>query len=386
MYNIRALTDGNGAVVERYLYTAYGEVTIFDANAQVITESAVGNPYMFQGRRLDAETGLYYFRNRMMSPELGRFVSRDPLGYVDGYNLYEYGGGNPLKRLDPMGLDYIDVCESSKRVFWVTQRRRRFWRDVDDWRVPVGRLQDGYVVLDEQWDTQLIKLSDLEELTRRRYYGDYDDRRALTAINIALRTRQGVPSVWRAGAGGFYEGATGGAHIVSNTLTFGVSDRMGMTNAGYYVSQGGVYRSSQIAANIGALSLGAATGAWAGQANVVGRAVVMGRGAATTAAATAKTAGIAAAYKGAKYAHEVKVGAQKGAQKIEAGYQTTSVRVGRAQQTLQTGRLGSAAGGFFEGLVTPAGGPGVFSSEYPVYQFLGGLAGGYAAQELEDRY
>ncbi len=63
------------------------------------------------------------------------------------------------------------------------------------------------------------------------------------------------------------------------------------------------------------LSLGAATGAWAGQANVVGRAVVMGRGAATTAAATAKTAGIAAAYKGAKYAHEVKSGAQKGVQK-----------------------------------------------------------------------
>jgi len=45
------------------------------------------------------------------------------------------------------------------------------------------------------------KLNDLEGLTRRRYYGDYNDRNALTAINIALRTRQEVPSVWRAAVG-----------------------------------------------------------------------------------------------------------------------------------------------------------------------------------------
>jgi len=84
LYNVRALTDESGAVAERYRYSAYGKVTILDPNDQEINESTVGNVYMFQGRRLDAETGLYYYRNRMMSAELGRFLQRDPLGYVDG--------------------------------------------------------------------------------------------------------------------------------------------------------------------------------------------------------------------------------------------------------------------------------------------------------------
>ena len=106
LYNVRALTDENGAVVERYRYSAYGEVTVLDPNDQELSESAVGNVYMFQGRRLDPETGLYYYRNRMMSAGLGRFLQRDPLGYVDGYNLYEYVGGHAVNAVDPMGLSF----------------------------------------------------------------------------------------------------------------------------------------------------------------------------------------------------------------------------------------------------------------------------------------
>jgi len=42
--------------------------------------SLTGNPYLFQGRRLDEESGLYYFRNRQYDPVHGRFLSRDPAG------------------------------------------------------------------------------------------------------------------------------------------------------------------------------------------------------------------------------------------------------------------------------------------------------------------
>ncbi len=117
LYNVRALTDEQGAVVERYRYSAYGEVTILDAGDQEIPASTVGNVYMFQGRRLDPETGLYYYRNRMMSAELGRFLQRDPLGYVDGWNLYEFV---TIVYLDPTGL---------KRFYVVGERIEEEHRD-----------------------------------------------------------------------------------------------------------------------------------------------------------------------------------------------------------------------------------------------------------------
>ena len=62
--------------------------------------------YGFQGRRLDSETnGLMYFRNRYYNPKLGRFLQRDPKGYIDSYGLYESFSGNPYGYNDSMGTD-----------------------------------------------------------------------------------------------------------------------------------------------------------------------------------------------------------------------------------------------------------------------------------------
>jgi RHS repeat-associated protein len=86
--SITEITDSAGDLVERYSYDIYGQVTIYDAADNVLTTSGIGNPYLYTGRRLDAESGNYYFRARVYSPELGRFLQMDPLGYVDGQNLY----------------------------------------------------------------------------------------------------------------------------------------------------------------------------------------------------------------------------------------------------------------------------------------------------------
>jgi RHS repeat-associated protein len=58
----------------------------------------------FQGQPYDPETGLYYFRNRYYDPELGRFLTADPLGYVDGPSLYAFAGNDPVNGRDPLGL------------------------------------------------------------------------------------------------------------------------------------------------------------------------------------------------------------------------------------------------------------------------------------------
>ncbi|MGH7125684.1 MAG: RHS repeat-associated core domain-containing protein, partial [Stellaceae bacterium] len=48
--------------------------------------------------------GLYYYRARMYSPALGRFMQPDPIGYRGGANLYAYVGNDPLNQLDSFGL------------------------------------------------------------------------------------------------------------------------------------------------------------------------------------------------------------------------------------------------------------------------------------------
>ncbi|MCH8342427.1 MAG: RHS repeat-associated core domain-containing protein [Planctomycetes bacterium] len=69
--------------------------------------SDVGNRKGYAGYELDdAIAGnyrLYHVRNRVLNSDLGRWLTRDPLGYVDGANLYEYVGSNPLGAVDPMG-------------------------------------------------------------------------------------------------------------------------------------------------------------------------------------------------------------------------------------------------------------------------------------------
>jgi len=117
---ITALTDTRGIVVERYVYDAYGTVQILDANGNALQRSSAGNPYLFAGRRLDPETGLYYFRTRYLNPKTGRFIQRDTLGlWVDPANLgnaYTYVGNSPSNKLDPLGLKAVRTGSTSPGV------------------------------------------------------------------------------------------------------------------------------------------------------------------------------------------------------------------------------------------------------------------------------
>jgi RHS repeat-associated protein len=58
----------------------------------------------FTGKPYDSQTGLYWFPYRYYSPAQARWLTRDPLGMVDGPNVYAYVVGNPVGRVDPLGL------------------------------------------------------------------------------------------------------------------------------------------------------------------------------------------------------------------------------------------------------------------------------------------
>ena len=102
--SVRAITDSSEAIIETYTYDVYGRPTIYDATQTEITDSQFGNRYYFTGREFDKESGLYYYRNRYYDPKLGRFMSPDLLGPVDGPNLYTYVNNNPENWVDALGL------------------------------------------------------------------------------------------------------------------------------------------------------------------------------------------------------------------------------------------------------------------------------------------
>ncbi|MBF0548857.1 MAG: RHS repeat-associated core domain-containing protein, partial [Candidatus Riflebacteria bacterium] len=61
-------------------------------------------PYLYTGRRYSTATELYFNRNRYYSPQMGRFISKDPIGFSGSGNLWGYGKNNPTKYIDPYGL------------------------------------------------------------------------------------------------------------------------------------------------------------------------------------------------------------------------------------------------------------------------------------------
>ena len=95
--SITSLTDAKGQVVQAYDYDSFGNMRQ--------EGNLVKQPYGFTGRECDSETGLYFYRARYYDPQMGRFISKDPIGFGGGINVYAYVGGNPINKIDPRGLD-----------------------------------------------------------------------------------------------------------------------------------------------------------------------------------------------------------------------------------------------------------------------------------------
>jgi RHS repeat-associated protein len=97
---VRLLTDGSGAVSDRYAYEAFGGV--------LWQTGSTANAYQFTGERFNSDLGLYYLRARWYNQGTGRFLTRDtyPLNahHPIEWNRYVYTANNPVNWTDPSGL------------------------------------------------------------------------------------------------------------------------------------------------------------------------------------------------------------------------------------------------------------------------------------------
>jgi len=81
-YNVTALVNTSGGVVERYLYDPYGRFDVKDASWGTRASSSYAWVYLHQGGRWDATAAMYSFRSRDYSPTLLRWANEDPIGFA----------------------------------------------------------------------------------------------------------------------------------------------------------------------------------------------------------------------------------------------------------------------------------------------------------------
>jgi RHS repeat-associated protein len=118
-YDPTSVVDTEGAVVERYRFSAFGLRTVLAPDFIPRAVSDYEWDFGFKGQFLDLDTGYYNYGYRYYSPELGRWLSRDPIGERGGINLYAIASNTPNNRLDYLGLIDDLCCVKSLQVRFV---------------------------------------------------------------------------------------------------------------------------------------------------------------------------------------------------------------------------------------------------------------------------
>ena len=146
-------TDASGQIVWRWDGDAFG--TTAASEDPDGDGKAVNVNLRFAGQYFDTETNLHYNYFRYYDPQTGRYITSDPIGLLGGLNTYTYVLNNPLKYIDPLGLEAacssFITCSSAPVTTLVLCTQTNTCVD-DDGNISNDRLFEWYVWPDRDFN------------------------------------------------------------------------------------------------------------------------------------------------------------------------------------------------------------------------------------------
>lgn len=130
-----SISETKGTIIEKMEYNAYGSPSFIDNTGNNLKLSSIGNEILFTGREYDYDSHTYYSRMRTMHTNIGRFIQKDVLMYIDGLNDLIYVQNNPTKYRDCYGLMKINLNNGgwfSDKGRHRSGRWRKYWEDLKE--------------------------------------------------------------------------------------------------------------------------------------------------------------------------------------------------------------------------------------------------------------
>jgi len=206
------LTAPDGEIVWSAHYRAYGQISRLD-------KGKVDNPLRFQGQYFDQESGLHYNRHRYYNPDIGRYLTPDPVKLAGGINGYQYAP-NPTGWVDPLGLSCKSGACPGKNV------DPNQTKEVSEGILHKHENSGGHLIRKhvEQTDAQLVERLNTEpHIPAASTFRTLEEADAI--VSISLVSRQKEISKFLAG--------TKNKHIIRehSTQTVGLSVIRGTTES-----------------------------------------------------------------------------------------------------------------------------------------------------------